>query len=185
MATKKHKFKIFEDINIPDFKSFDEFVNFSKNSLNFLAYKVEDLSWNNILIISKPGWKYNYIEKDINDFMVWIYDKNIEEWWRISYKELINLFLKELYSLDLVKFKLFIDKLEFLKESSEIYIFKESEDYIFTPSWLNMTSLLKIYKWLWAQEECNYPRWYKTKTTNKVYEWRDMSFFWIKEEFNI
>jgi hypothetical protein len=57
-------------------------------ALPFLAYHVETLADGRKVCITKPGGKSFWGRMVVNDFMVWIYDEEKRDRWRVSHKEI-------------------------------------------------------------------------------------------------
>jgi hypothetical protein len=125
------------------------------NNIPYLLYEVETLLDGRKIVINKPGGKRNYGRLSKNDFMVFIYTPSLKELWLISHDEIFSDIEEKL------KFKkeygnTVIDALE------EVCNGKEPDDVIREKSLtdkygLSVELLLKVYKWIWGQEDVNYP----------------------------
>lgn len=136
-----------------------------KNGPNFLAevkallyrgYKVEDLADGRQIVITKPGGKLDYRSGEKEDFLVWIYNPQKTSLWLISHKDIYR-DLKQKGETDPAKTIKIIDALE------KVYNNDDPNDVIKSapladdlPGELPEV-LLKAYKWIWAQEDLNYP----------------------------
>jgi len=137
--------------------------------IEYRGYEVEELSDGRKIIITKPGGKFIFGTVKREDFMVWIYNKDDDTLWLISHKNIFE---------DLEE-KSKIDKEETIKiiEALERVYNGEDPDDILpgnilkNPCGESPELLLKAYKWIWGQEDCNYPNG----------EGRDMSMKIIKE----
>jgi len=116
-----------------------------------LAYKVETLEDGRDIMITKPGGK------SADDIMVWVYEGPTGVHWRPSHKQIRN---------DLIE-KIGFNKekgLAVLEALERVYRGEEPEDVLTENPQLgkNLPGLpadliLKAYKWIWVQEDCNYP----------------------------
>jgi len=137
--------------------------------IEYEGYEVEKLSDGRKIIITKPGGKRIYGAAKREDFMVWVYDKNGNSLWLISHKDIFE---------DLEE-KAKINKketLKIIKALENVYSGEDPDDILKNSSLKNPCGespelLLKAYKWIWGQEDCNYP-------TGKG---RDMSMEYIKK----
>jgi hypothetical protein len=128
------------------------------NNLPFLAYHVETLQDGRKVCITKPGGKQFFGTVQPNDFMVWIYDESQHDRWRISHAEIKDDVTKKLAA-DTTLGSAFVDKLLEVcngAEPSEIFADARMIDLSQLPG-LPADLILKAYKWIWVQEDCNYP----------------------------
>ncbi len=121
----------------------------------YLLYEVETLSTGEKIVINKPGGKRSWGRLSRNDFMVFIYSPDNEGLWLISHPEILE-DLKLKYQAD--------------KKETENIIYGlldvcnglEPDNVIINRRLKNINGietekLLKVYKWIWDQEDCNYP----------------------------
>ncbi|MEM2130454.1 MAG: hypothetical protein QXZ70_07645 [Candidatus Bathyarchaeia archaeon] len=116
-----------------------------------LAYDVEDLNDGRKIVITKPG------AKSADDIMVWVYEGEGGAHWRPSHKQLY----------DDLKGKIMSDKekgLLVLEALERVYNGEDPEDVLSSQKGLGIglpglpvDLILKAYKWIWVQEDCNYP----------------------------
>jgi hypothetical protein len=127
------------------------------NDLPFLAYHVENLADGRKVCITKPGGKSTFGYMKVNDFMVWVYDDNKKDRWRISHQEIA----------DDMRAKLQADKQlasEFIDVLNRVCEGAEPNDLLDLPPGFAALPgfppdlVLKVYKWIWIQEDCNYPK---------------------------
>lgn len=126
------------------------------NEIPYLLYEVEQLEGGNKIVINKPGGKRNFGRLSRNDFMVFVYASNEDELWLISHRELLA---------DL-EIKFAKDKNEALRFIRGLYAVcsgAEPDDVISNNKLKNSEGLpvetfYKAYKWIWGQEDCNYPK---------------------------
>jgi len=132
----------------------DEFRQLLEN-VKYLGYEVENISDGRKIVITKPGGKFVYGSVKREDFMVWVYNSSDSTLWLISHKDIYNdLELKgNQYASSTVKI---IDALEAVCNGEE-------PDNVLNKLKLKNPIgeipevLLKVYKWIWGQEDCNYP----------------------------
>ena len=126
---------------------------FRKQVLEFplLAYEVEELKNGRKILITKPGGK------SVDNIMVWVYEGPQGAHWRPSHK-LIWRDLEEKLTQNREKGLAIVEALEKVFEGTE------PEDILRTNPQLGKDLpglptdlILKAYKWIWAQEDCNYP----------------------------
>lgn len=125
-------------------------------AVKYRGYKVEDLSDGRKIIITKPGGKFVFgVFAKREDFMVWIYNPIDSSLWLISHKDIYK-DLDEKGNASPTETIKIIDALE------QVYIGKEPDEVLKTLKLSNPCGeppevLLKSYKWIWGQEDCNYP----------------------------
>lgn len=129
---------------------------FRKQLLNvpYLLYEVEQLSDGKKIVINKPGGKRNFGRLSQNDFMVFIFEPSTNELWLISHQILSDLEDKSKVSTEeTIKI---IDGLKMVCDGKEPDLALK-EFPISTSTGLSPELLYKVYKWIWGQEDCNYP----------------------------
>jgi len=146
--------------------------------IKYRGYEVEDISDGRKIVITKPGGKFTYGTIRKEDFMVWIYNKKDESLWLISHRNILD-DLKEkadcapketLQIIDgLMKVYNGEDPNDILKEMNLKNPYGEMPEVLF-----------KAYKWIWGQEDCNYPP-PKYKGRAMSWEgWKKVDEQWIK-----
>jgi hypothetical protein len=123
----------------------------------FLAFEVESLADGRTICITKPGGKNVFGQMKVHDFMVWVYKPITGDRWRISHSEIFEDIQAKLAS-NTDEAKLVIDALRRVhdgEDPSDILASTPTlgRDLPGEPAEL----LLKAYKWIWGQEDCNYP----------------------------
>jgi len=140
-------------------------------SIKYKGYEVEYISDGRKIVITKPGGKFSFGTVKRDDFMVWIYNPADDSLWLISHK---NIF-------DDLEDKAMCDPKETLRTIdalSKVYNGSEPDDILKemdleNPCGEKPEVLLKAYKWIWGQEDCNYPP--------PKYKGREMSMIAINE----
>lgn len=121
----------------------------------YRGYEVEKISDGRKIVIVKPGGKQSYGRIRKEDFFVFIYDPRQKTLWQISHQQIRD---------DLVK-KSKVDinaTIKILKAFKKVYKGKDPDDFLTRMKLSNPTgelpeALLKAYKWIWGQEDVNYP----------------------------
>lgn len=125
------------------------------NNIPYLLYEVERLATGEIIAINKPGGKRNFGRLSRDDFMVFIFNLKEESLWLISHNEIS----------DDIAAKYDYDKNHALSVIEALYNVcrgAEPDDVIerfrLTDTvGIPVETILKAYKWIWGQEDCNYP----------------------------
>jgi hypothetical protein len=128
------------------------------NGLPFAGYHVETLEDGRRVCITKPGGKQFWGAVQPNDFMVWVYDEVRKDRWRISHSEIYEDIECKLKS-GAASASDFIDSLRTVCEGAEPMDLLRSgtlERFRDLPG-MSAELVLKAYKWIWIQEDCNYP----------------------------
>jgi len=121
----------------------------------YRGYEVEDVSDGRKIVIVKPGGKQSFGRIRREDFFVFIYNPQERTLWQISHRQIYD---------DLVE-KSQNDKnqaIKLLKAFKQVYLGKEPDEIlrkvkITTSTGETPEALLKAYKWIWGQEDVNYP----------------------------
>lgn len=132
----------------------EEFRNLLEE-VKYRGYEVERLADGRKIVITKPGGKFTFGRIRREDFMVWVYNPNDSTLWLISHKDIYN-DLEEKGKVNPKETIKIIDALE------EVFNGKDPADVLentklSTPSGEPPEVLLNAYKWIWCQEDCNYP----------------------------
>ena len=123
--------------------------------VNYRGYEVEQLKDGRKIVITKPGGKFVFGKVKREDFMVWIYNPLDFTLWLISHKDIYE-DLERKGKLNPAETIKIIDSLE------KVFNGEEPDDVLKSISLGNTNGeipevLLKAYKWIWGQEDCNYP----------------------------
>jgi hypothetical protein len=124
-------------------------------SVPYLLYEVEQLKNGDKIVINKPGGKRNFGRLARNDFMVFIYSTSNSSLWLISHDE-IKVDLQNKYNVDPEGAKEIILGLYRVCQGQDpgdiLNKLETTLDVGLTPE-----TIYKVYKWIWGQEDCNYP----------------------------
>ena len=121
----------------------------------YRGYEVEDISDGRKIVIVKPGGKQNFGRIRKEDFFVFIYNPQERTLWQISHRQIYDdLVEKSQNGKD--------QTIKLLQAFEQAYIGKEPDEIlqkmeIATSTGESPEVLLKAYKWIWGQEDVNYP----------------------------
>lgn len=123
--------------------------------IKYRGYEVEQISDGRKIVVTKPGGKFIFGTIKREDFMVWIYNPTDNSLWLISHKNILE-DLEEKAKLSSSDTILIINALE------KVFNGTEPDDILHKSSLNNPCGelpevLMKAYKWIWGQEDCNYP----------------------------
>lgn len=121
----------------------------------YRGYDVEKLEDGRKIVITKPGGKFVYGKIKREDFIVWVYNPSDSTLWAISHKDILK-DLKLKGNVNIGEAIRIIDALEKVFDGEEPTEVMEVAKLI-NPAGENPEVLLKAYKWIWGQEDCNYP----------------------------
>jgi len=125
-------------------------------SMEYRGYEVEDIANGNKIVITKPGGKSIYGKPKKEDFLVFIFTPTTSTLWQITHKQILQ-DIEEKATFDKVKTIKLINFLE------KVYCGEDPEDFIKEIQGLvfecgeSTETLVKVYKWIWGQEDVNYP----------------------------
>ncbi len=124
--------------------------------IEYRGYEVEQLADGRKIVITKPGGKSIYGRPKKEDFLVFIFQPNENGLWQITHKQILD----DLYSKSEESAE---ETLKLIKLLERILNGEEPNDFIDEITALNFQngespeSLIKAYKWIWGQEDVNYP----------------------------
>lgn len=172
MSDKEFRYKVnLVPLNIPN--SPQNSFRDELSAVPYLLYEVEQLLDGNKIVINKPGGKRNFGRLSRNDIMVFIYYADSETLWLISHSEILDdLLQKKAY--DEVSATNIVQGLLAVCYGEDPVSIIQKLDLRDTVG-LTVETILKVYKWIWGQEDCNYP--------NQKGRWLSMNT--ILEKFNI
>lgn len=120
-----------------------------------MLYEVEELSTGEVIAINKPGGKRNFGRLSRDDFMVFIFDPHEQSLWLISHGEISD-DIADKYEYNQHHALRLIEALYRVccgDEPDDVIREFHLEDTVGIP----VETILKVYKWIWGQEDCNYP----------------------------
>jgi hypothetical protein len=121
----------------------------------YRGYEVEQLTDGRKIVITKPGGKFTYGLVRKEDFMVFVYNPKDSSLWLISHKDIYGDLVEKSERSPDETIKI-IDALERVHSGEEPgQVLKDFD--IENPCGEEPELLLKVYKWIWGQEDCNYP----------------------------
>lgn len=132
----------------------DEFTK-QLEEIPYRGYEVEDIADGRKIVIVKPGGKQAWGKMRKEDYFVFIYNPPEQTLWQITHKQ-IHEDLKEKAEKDKAS------TIRTLKAFERVYIGEDPDDILKevsldNPIGENPEALLKAYKWIWGQEDVNYP----------------------------
>lgn len=124
--------------------------------VKYRGYKVEELTDGRKILITKPGGKRVRGQVKREDFMVWVYNPGDSTLWLITHNDIYsNLVAKGEENPK--------ETIEIINMLEEVFNGKEPDDILKHKKQGQTTTgeppelLLKAYKWIWGQEDVNYP----------------------------
>jgi len=132
----------------------EEFIK-KLEEIPYRGYEVEDISDGRKIVIVKPGGKQSFGRIRKEDFFVFIYDPQEQSLWQITHKQIFDdLFEKSRKNPE--------ETIKILEAFEKVYNGEEPNDILRdisleNPCGENPEALLKAYKWIWGQEDVNYP----------------------------
>ena len=132
----------------------EEFRKLLEN-VKYRGYEVEQISDGRKIVITKPGGKFVFGTVKREDFMVWIFNPSDSTLWLISHKNILeDLEAKgEINPEDAIKIIEALERVCAGEEPNDVL--KSSA--LDNPCGEVPEALLKAYKWIWGQEDSNYP----------------------------
>lgn len=124
--------------------------------IEYRGYEVEQLGDGRKIVITKPGGKKAFGRAYKEDIQVFIFNPSDNSFWQISHDQIIEDVRAKVVEDKIIGKKL----LDFLERT---YNGEEPEDFINDIRSLNFQTgeapeaLIKAYKWIWGQEDVNYP----------------------------
>ena len=132
-----------------------EFVKILEK-IEYRGYEVEQLKNGNKIVITKPGGKSVYGRPKKEDFLVFIYNPKESGLWQITHKQIFQDIEEKSQENKKLTIDL-IDLLERVKNGEEPNDFIEEINIMTFNVGESPETLLKAYKWIWGQEDVNYP----------------------------
>ena len=132
----------------------EEFIK-KLEEIPYRGYEVEDISDGRKIVIVKPGGKQSFGRIRKEDFFVFIYDPKEQTLWQITHKQIYDDILEK-------SRKNPKETVKILEAFERVYNGEDPDDILKDISFENPggeepEALLKAYKWIWGQEDINYP----------------------------
>ncbi len=132
----------------------EEFIK-KLEEIPYRGYEVENISDGRKIVIVKPGGKQSFGRIRKEDFFVFIYDPKKQTLWQITHKQIYDDILEK----SRVNPK---ETVKILEAFEKVYNGEDPDDILKdvslkNPVGENPEALLKAYKWIWGQEDVNYP----------------------------
>jgi hypothetical protein len=159
MAKRKARVNIYKhSIDLSDLKIRNQPKDAFREALEkikYRGYQVEEISDGRKIVVTKPGGKFTFGTIKRDDFMVWVYEPDEESLWLISHQNISD-DLKDKAACNPKAALKIIEALE------RVYNGDDPDDFLrglslVNPCGENPEVILKVYKWIWGQEDCNYP----------------------------
>jgi hypothetical protein len=124
----------------------------------YRGYEVENISDGRKIVIVKPGGKQSFGKIRKEDFFVFIYNPKEQTLWQISHKQIYDYLVEKSQHAK-------SEAIQLLKAFERVYNGEDPDDVLKlkknilrnSPPDDNPEALLKAYKWIWGQEDVNYP----------------------------
>ncbi len=123
--------------------------------IKYRGYEVENISDGRKIVITKPGGKFTFGTIKKEDFMVFIFNPTSKTLWLISHQNILD-DLIEKGKANTKETLNIISALEEVFNGSEPDVVLKKKK-LNNPVGENPEALLKAYKWIWGQEDVNYP----------------------------
>jgi len=144
--------KMLRIINAPR----DEFRK-KLEEIPYRGYEVEQISDGRKIVIAKPGGKSVYGRPKKEDFFVWVYNPTEQTLWQITHKQICEDIEMKAEHAPAVALKV-IGCLERVHRGEEPdSVLSETGGFDQDVPGEPVEVLLKAYKWIWGQEDVNYP----------------------------
>ena len=122
----------------------------------YRGYEVENLSDGRKVVITKPGGKFAFGRPKKDDFLVYLLNPADSTLWQISHSQVYN-DVKEKYENNPDEAKLLINLFEKILNGVNPEDLMEEIMALQFDTGESPETLLKVYKWIWGQEDVNYP----------------------------
>lgn len=132
----------------------EEFIK-RLEKIPYRGYEVENISDGRKIVIAKPGGKQSFGRIKKEDFFVFIYDPKEQTLWQITHNQIYDDLLEK-------SRKDPLETIKILEAFEKVYNGEDPDDilkntHLKNPCGENPEALLKAYKWIWGQEDVNYP----------------------------
>ncbi|MBQ9863718.1 MAG: hypothetical protein IJM33_00100 [Bacteroidales bacterium] len=124
--------------------------------IEYRGFEVEQCADGRKVVITKPGGKRVFGHPKKEDILVFIFDPKDNTLWQISHQQILE-DVKSKCEEDAEKGKAFIALLERTFHGEEPGDFIDEINALSFQSGERPEELIKAYKWIWGQEDVNYP----------------------------
>lgn len=124
--------------------------------IEYRGYEVEQCADGKKIVITKPGGKWVYGQPKKEDILVFIFDPRDNTLWQISHQQILD-DVKMKCDEDAEKGRTLIALLERTFHGEEPNDFIDEINALSFQSGEHPEELIKAYKWIWGQEDVNYP----------------------------
>ncbi len=128
----------------------------SFEAIEYRGYEVEQFQDGRKVVITKPGGKSVYGRPKKEDFLVFVYTPKDNGLWQITHKQIFQ-DIEEKLSESKTKTVELINMLERTYNGEEPTDFIDDINSLTFKNGESVELLLKVYKWIWGQEDVNYP----------------------------
>lgn len=125
-------------------------------AIKYRGYEVEQCDDGRKIVITKPGGKSVYGRPKKEDILVFIFDANDKSLWQISHQQILD-DVKAKCDENPEEGKKLVALLERTLNGEEPNDFIEDIRALSFQSGEKSEELIKAYKWIWGQEDVNYP----------------------------
>jgi hypothetical protein len=136
----------------------DSRENFAQKleDIEYRGYEVEQLADGRKIVITKPGGKSVYGRPRKDDFLVFIFQPNENGLWQITHKQILYDLYSKSEESPVETLKL-INLLKRTLDGGEPSDFIQEINSLKFQNGEMPEALIKAYKWIWGQEDVNYP----------------------------
>lgn len=128
----------------------------SLKELPYRGYEVERMADGTSIVITKPGGKSVYGRPRKEDFLVFIHNPQENTLWQISHKQIFE-DIQNKATEDPSHTKQLLTLLERVQNGEDPNDFIDEINVLRFDQGELPETLLKVYKWIWGQEDVNYP----------------------------
>lgn len=138
-------------------------------NIPYRGYEVERCADGRKIVITKPGGKSVFGHPNKEDIMVFIYDPSNASLWQITHQQILDDVTEKCNSSKQGGKKL-IQLLERTFHGEEPNGFLDEINALSFSCGENPEELIKAYKWIWGQEDVNYPNGERRLMSWRAYE---------------
>ena len=124
--------------------------------LPYRGYEVEHLTDGRKVVITKPGGKFVFGHPKKDDFLVYLLNPIDSTLWQISHSQIYD-DVKEKSEKNPEEAKKLLDLFERVLKGADPDDLLDEINELHFDTGESPEALLKVYKWIWGQEDVNYP----------------------------